>query len=98
MLPTRWLARLETRAYLRVGSDENGKPAWGSIPVVWHRPLPAGAVVKEAAIGREKIGSKYRWNLTLTIKYEEEKQIVNDGVVAVDLLCRRMCHSIPVRD
>lgn len=77
--------RMETRAYLRVGSDENRKAVWGSIPVMFHRPLPAGAVVKEAAIGREKIGSKYRWNLTLTVKYEEKKQVVNDGVVAVDL-------------
>jgi len=77
--------RMETHAYVRVGSDENGKAVWGSIAVVFHRPLPAGAVVKEAAIGREKIGSKYRWNLTLTSKYEEKKQVVNDGVVAVDL-------------
>ncbi|MGB9072141.1 MAG: zinc ribbon domain-containing protein [Terriglobales bacterium] len=77
--------RMETRVHLRINSDENGEAVWGSIPVVFHRPLPPGAVVKEAAIGREKIGSKYRWNLTLTIKYEEEKQVLNDGVVAVDL-------------
>jgi hypothetical protein len=77
--------RMETRAHLRVGSDKNGNPVWGSIPIVFHRPLPKGAVVKEAAIGSEKIGKGYRWNLTLTLKYEEERQAVNDGVVAVDL-------------
>jgi hypothetical protein len=77
--------RMETRVHHRINSDEDGNPVWGSIPVVFHRPLPPGAVVKQAAIGREKIGSKHRWNLTLTIKYEEEKQVLNDGVVAVDL-------------
>jgi hypothetical protein len=78
---------METRVYLRIGSDENGTHLWGSIPVVFHRPLPVGAVVKEAAIGREKIGTHYRWSLTLTIKYDQEEREHEIGreIVAVDL-------------
>ena len=76
---------METRVSLRVGSDADKNPTWASIPIVFHRPLPRGAVVKEAAIGREKIGKGYRWNLTLTIKYDGKERGERDGIVAVDL-------------
>src|SRR5713226_3962305 len=77
--------RMETRVYLRIGSDEKDGAVWASVPIVFHRPMPLGSVVKEAAVGREKIGSKYRWNLTLTLRYADPQQAMNCGVVAIDL-------------
>ena len=56
-----------TVARLRVAS-ERGKPVWAQWPMIMHRPLPEGAVVKVATVVRRKRDCvSWYWRLQLTV-------------------------------
>jgi hypothetical protein len=65
---------MRTVAHIRIGSTEKGKPVFLSIPIVMHRPFPTGARLLSAAVNREKIGMKFRWNVEFTVKFNEVSQ------------------------
>jgi hypothetical protein len=77
--------RMRTVAHVRIQSDEKGHPIWFTTPIVLHRPFPQGARVLSAAVNREKIGMKFRWNVEFTVKYQEQGVDTNKGIVAIDL-------------
>lgn len=56
-----------TMLQVRIGSDGRS-PVWASFPMVLHRALPADGVVKEIAIGRRRVGSRWRWEARLTLE------------------------------
>jgi hypothetical protein len=76
---------MRTVAHIRIQSAEKGKPVFLSIPIMMHRPFPAGARMLSAAVNREKIGMKYRWNVEFTVLYNEIGLPSNNGTVAIDL-------------
>ena len=58
---------------LRVGS-EGRAPVWATWRCDMHRPLPMGAVIKWAAVHREKVGPHDRWYLTLTLEADVRRE------------------------
>ena len=71
---------MRTVAHIRIQSAEKGKPVFLSIPIVMHRPFPAGARILSAAVNREKIGMKYRWNAEFTVLFNEIGLPSNKGI------------------
>jgi len=65
---------MRTVAHIRVQSTDKGKPIFISVPFVMHRPFPDGAQILSAAVNREKIGMKFRWNVEFTVKFNEVSQ------------------------
>ena len=85
---------MRTVAHIRIGSTDKGKPVFLSMNIVMHRPFPAGARILSAAVNREKIGMKFRWNVEFTVKFSEVSQSTSNsetwtsvasGLVAIDL-------------
>jgi hypothetical protein len=76
---------MRTVAHIRIQSAEKGKPVFLSIPILMHRPFPAGARMLSAAVNREKIGMKWRWNVEFTVLFNEIGLPSNNGTVAIDL-------------
>lgn len=58
------------RLYLRVGS-EGRDPIWASWPVLLHRPLPAGALVRWIRVSRRREGPWVRWSCEVTLELPE---------------------------
>ena len=77
----RKLAR--SRVRIRVGS-EGRQPVWLELPVILHRPLPGDGTVRSASVICEKVGSRERWRLLVTVARPERAR--REGpAVAVDL-------------
>jgi hypothetical protein len=80
---------MRTVAHIRIQSTDKGKPVFCSLPFVMHRPFPEGAQILSAAVNREKIGMKFRWNVEFTVKFNEVSQSTSNSetgkTVAVDL-------------
>lgn len=80
-----------THVRLRVGS-EGRAPVWAEWPVTLHRPIPAEARIMWATVKRERLGSKDRWSLHLTLRLPDHyrrEQCGDTGAVAVDLGWRK---------
>lgn len=78
---------------IRVQSDEKKKPIWATFPFIYHRPLPADAIIKYAYIDRERVGTKAKWRFRLSIITSEHPQDPappNENIVAVHLGHRLM--------
>jgi len=64
-------------------------PVWATWPMILHRLIPDGSVVKWAKVKREKIAGKDRWSLHLTIDEPEQEPRCGEGTVAVDVGWRK---------
>lgn len=67
--------------YIRIGSDGRS-PVFAKVPIVFHRPLPAGKV-KWAYLEKRKIADHVRWTIRLTIECTQELDRCRDGEVAI---------------
>lgn len=70
----RWPAYVEgtrkakrTELTMRVGSDEKGRPVWSRWPMVYHRPLPDGAIVKRVIVTLRMRGPREEWSCEVTL-------------------------------
>ena len=72
----RKLAR--SRVRIRVGS-EGREPVWLELPVVLHRPLPEDGTVRSASVICEKVGSRERWRLLVTVARPERTSARGSG-------------------
>lgn len=52
---------------MRIGSREDGTPIIAEWPMVMHRPLPPGAIVRRVAVSVRRIGPREEWSVTLTL-------------------------------
>ena len=77
----RKLAR--SRVRIRVGSDGR-EPVWLELPAILHRPLPEDGTVRSASVICEKVGSRERWRLLVTVA-RPERTSRQGPAVAVDL-------------
>lgn len=56
-----------TTLYLRVASDGRA-PVWAAWPMIMHRPLPVGAVIKRVTVSRVALDCRrWRWAMQFTI-------------------------------
>ena len=88
----RRLAR--TRVRIRVGSEAR-EPVWLELPVVLHRPLPEDGTVRSASVICEKVGSRERWRLLVTIA-RPERSTRKGPAVAVDVGWRLLPEGLRV--
>jgi hypothetical protein len=59
-------------------------------PIILHRPLPPGAVVKRVAVQRIRSGHRFKWEALVTVSYvPEERDVDAVGTVGIDLGWRR---------
>lgn len=81
-----------TKVHFRIGSDVHKNPVWVVLPMVMHRPLPEGALVRQASVVRERVGRAFRYKLVVTVELPETKKapLRKEGVVAVDLGWRKV--------
>lgn len=56
-----------TTLSLRVGSNDDRSPIWAEFPMIMHRPLPAGAVIKWVTVITKRVGSTWRWDVCFTL-------------------------------
>lgn len=77
---------------LRVGSDEKLKPIWASWPMIMHRSLPKGGVIKKATVQLKKIGPTEEWSVSITVDMSNclSPSVGAIGAVAFDLGWRDM--------
>lgn len=63
-------------------------------PIVIHRDIPDGAVIKTIAVHRKRIGNKFAWSCSITIDDGKEKALLSDhassSVCGIDLGFRKM--------
>lgn len=82
--------RSATREYrvlaLRIGSRDRD-PVWGRWPMVMHRPLPDGALIKWAHVHLRKRGPRDEWSVTLTVELPDShgRPSPGTGAVAIDI-------------
>ncbi len=69
---------------IRVGTLAEGRSiTW---PVKLHRPFPPGAVVKQVAVQRVRVGHRYRWEALVTVCHEAgHPDHEARGMVGVDI-------------
>ena len=72
--------RMRTHVHVSVGDKK-----FVTLPLILHRPFPVGAVIKEVSINRKKIGAKFRWLVSFTVKFIEERVASSKGTATVDL-------------
>jgi len=77
--------------WMRVGSDGRA-PVWAVWPMVLHRPLPGGAVIKRATVSLRKRGPREEWTVEITVALSDAVPLVGCGVgaVAVDIGWRKV--------
>lgn len=78
--------RMYARLHVRLGTREDGSPLMACWPMVMHRPLPSGAIVKRVSVSVRRVGPREEWSCELTISCEQTKEGApkGSGVVAVD--------------
>ena len=70
--PSRGERRRAARTILRItvytGKDAAGKPyrRMLSFPMVVHREIPENATIKQLVVSRKRVGTEFRWSITLT--------------------------------
>jgi transposase len=82
---------------LRIGS-EGRSPIWAQWPMMMHRPLPEGSIVKRATVSVHRRGPREEWSVEITLEVPDESFVVsrpdqaNDtgSAVAIDVGWRAM--------
>jgi hypothetical protein len=74
------------KIHLRIASDDNAKPVWVSWPIIMHRPIPEGSLIKSAVVTRSTIGPRTQWSLALSVDVPDElARGCGEGAVAIDI-------------
>jgi transposase len=88
-----------TVLWMRVGTDPKTRgPIWTTWPMIMHREIPAGSVLKGAIVNLRKIGPRDEWYVTITAEIPELAFATcgKGGTVAVDLGWRRFDDGLRV--
>jgi hypothetical protein len=56
------------RVRMRISANADGTPVWLELPLIMHRPLPEGGIIRWASIVRERVGLSWRHRLLLTVR------------------------------
>lgn len=81
---------------VRVGSDGRA-PVWATFPIVMHRPLPEGAIIKGVSVSMHRVGPHEKWTCEVTIDMDREmRKPSSDRAVAIDVGWRAFGDQIRV--
>ena len=76
---------MRTILRMRIGS-EGRAPIWAEWPMIMHRRIPDGSILKGAVVNLRKVGPREQWWVTITAELPEAKfRTCGRGTVAVDL-------------
>jgi hypothetical protein len=82
---------------LRIGTDKvDGKkqPVWAEFPMVYHRCIPANAIIQVVQVHCRKIGSREYWTASITFEDNKETPInTNTESIGIDLGWRNITDS-----
>ena len=87
--------------HLRVGGDRS-EPAYLTIPVVLHRPLPPDGLIRQVSVHRERVGphdggNPYLWKAVFIVETPEEQPVpAGRGRLSLDLGWRRIGEELRV--
>jgi hypothetical protein len=81
-----------TRARMRIGSTADRAPVWLDVPIVMHRPIPAGAMIKSVSMTRRNL----RWTVNITVTAAAPKPKLQGPSIAIDLGWRLLPHGVRV--
>jgi hypothetical protein len=70
---------------MRVASGTKHRPIWLELPVVIHRPMPSGGVIRRASLIRERLGLAWRYRLVLTVAQPHAPASVSIGRPSVGI-------------
>lgn len=70
---------MRTMLRMRVGSSGRS-PVWATWPMIMHRPIPDGAVIKHAFVSVERIGPRESWYVCFTVDESSVKRRSTSGV------------------
>lgn len=75
-----------TNVHFRIGSNSK-TPVWVVLPVIMHRPLPEGGIVRAASLIRERVGRHYRYKLAVTVEMPENRRklVSKEKSIAIDI-------------
>lgn len=77
--PVRSVRRKMSRTNLRIRVRSEGrKPVWAEVPMVMHRPLPAGGDIRGASLICEKVAGKMRYKVVITVALPDH-EIAEEG-------------------
>lgn len=87
-----------TKAWLRIGSDDDRQPVWAVVPFVMHRSLPADCRIKWVYLHRRRVGTKDQWMLSFVIARQvwPQTDVAGSGEIGIDLGWRLLDHGLRV--
>lgn len=66
--------------------DPNGKtPLWAKFPMIMHRPLPEGAIIKEVHLLCEKVANREKWKVQFMLEIPPIPRRIDGPVLAIDV-------------
>jgi hypothetical protein len=78
---------------MRVQSDASQRPVWAVWPMKYHRPIPAGGIIKVATVSRRRHDCRsWDWILHITVEIPDSAvpPAPSSGVIALNLgFCQR---------
>jgi len=81
---------------LRIGSEERD-PIWASWPMIMHRPIPDGSIIKRTTVSVRLRGPREEWSCEITVELPVPiKRTCGHGAVAIDLGWRLMGTEIRI--
>lgn len=79
----RHLAR--TRIRIRVAANDDRSPVWLDVPLVMHRPLPEGGVIRGVSFIRERVGLQWRHRVLITVAEARQDSRAPELAAALDV-------------
>ena len=70
---------------IKIGSTEDRSPVWWEIPVVMHRPLPAGADVTNVEVTRRRLAGHFALSVAVTCRIAAPVARSDGPVVGLDV-------------
>ena len=59
---------------LRIGTDDKRNPIWAEFPMIYHRSLPLDGIITGVQVTKRRIGSRDRWNVSIT--FDDNQQTI----------------------
>ena len=89
---------------MRIGSDEQRRPLWLTLPIRMHRPLPEDCLVKSVSALRERLANRSRWRVVFVLErpagasgtWARFGEAERRGSIAIDVGWRRLPHGLRV--
>jgi transposase len=82
----------KTVLHIRIGSDKSAKPIWASFPMIMHRSLPDGGVIKTVSLHKKRYGTREEWTVCFTVDMSAvaESSTNTSDTIALDIGWRDM--------